>query len=600
MGILATGLAAASVVANHNDPDTPNLISQIVLLVITLWGVGISIFELKQDRAAALDEAERTAFSDPLTSLPNTRMLRRRADALLDARNVRINRPTGMIVLDLDGFRSANMLQGHRDGDRLLLAAARAMYEAAEANHLVARTGSDEFTVLVNDTTQESLAESGRRYREVVIAAIDRSAVRGVSIDASVGVAISGRDGNTFDDLVRSADRSMYLEKASHERDIQIRPRVAADAEVDGMPELLPFSSIPAREPPKSKLDELRWANRPTQVKFATVTWLFSVAAVLVSQLMPDATTTNWAVLSVLLVFGLAMAGIRYVTRPSVRLFQQLLDVVLATVALCAVILVTGKSASPAWPLALMILIYVGWFLPLNWIFPGTVLVILLVLSPLAFESTDSVSLYDAVTIFGGVGISIALMVILYYNHYYLLRAHSLTAALANLDPRAGTNNRRGFEERMRVELEQLSYGDIDALAVVMIDLGNFKSVSANYGRGIGNRMLTEVATALEETSREGDLVARLGGDEFAVVAPGVDAESARALAGRLVTAVSEALAASDLPSNQEVRPSAGFALYGMHGRTTDELVTAADIALTAAKTAARGSDRVSSFVVAL
>src|SRR4029079_5483300 len=173
-------------------------------------------------------------------------------------------------------------------------------------------------------------------------------------------------------------------------------------------------------------------------------------------------------------------------------------------------------------------------------------------------------------------------------NHYYLERAQTLTEQLASLDPRAGTYNRRAFEERMRVELDHLSYGDRDALAVVMIDLGNFKSVSANYGRLIGDQMLTEVAGALTAASRDEDCIARLGGDEFGIVAPGVDAESARALAQRLVDAVRGALQDSDLPSNAEVRPSAGFALYGMHGRTTDELVTAADIALTAAKTSGR------------
>jgi diguanylate cyclase (GGDEF)-like protein len=223
-----------------------------------------------------------------------------------------------------------------------------------------------------------------------------------------------------------------------------------------------------------------------------------------------------------------------------------------------------------------------------------------MIMGPAFLGNSSEVLILDVVTILGGIVVSAALLLVLYYNHYYLERARSLTDQLASLDPRAGTNNRRAFEERMRKELDELSYGDRDALAVVMIDLGNFKSVSANYGRVIGDQMLTEVASALDAASREEDCVARLGGDEFAIVAPGVDAESARALAERLVDAVREALEVTDLPSNEQVRPSAGFALYGMHGRTTDELVTAADIALTAAKTSGRDPNRVSSFVVAL
>ena len=64
-----------------------------------------------------------------------------------------------------------------------------------------------------------------------------------------------------------------------------------------------------------------------------------------------------------------------------------------------------------------------------------------------------------------------ALLLVLYYNHFYLERAQTLTEQLASLDPRAGSYNRRAFEERMREELNHLSYGDRDALAVVMIDL---------------------------------------------------------------------------------------------------------------------------------
>lgn len=584
---------------NADDPRMPHLISLDVVMLVTTWGITLALYQLRTDRLRAIAVAESTAFSDPLTGLPNTRMIRRRAETLLSARNQRINRPTGLVLLDLDGFRAANMLQGRRDGDRLLRAAAEAMVNAADAGQLVARTGSDEFTVLIPDTSPKQLDAAGERFRSAVLEALDKEARSSVRIDASVGTTISRAGGSGFDDLLREADRSMYLEKAAHERDGRLRPLVAAPA-LD--PELNASLSepAPARVHPTHRFDHLRWSNRPTQVRFASLAWLASTISVPIAQVMPDAPPTNWKILPFFTAFGIVTAVLRYVTPPSVRLSRQLFDVVSAGVVLAGVILVTGGDESVAWPITLFILIYAGWFLPLNWVVPGTAITMGIVLITLPLSPGDGLSLFDAVTIFGGTVIAITLLIVLYYNHYYLLRAQRLTDQLATLDPRAATNNRRAFEERMREELEQLSYGDTDALAVVMIDLGNFKSVSANYGRGIGDRMLALVAEALETASREGDCVARLGGDEFGVVAPGVDAESARALAGRLVEAVTETIEESDLPSNKEVRASAGFALYGMHGRTTDELVTAADIALTAAKTAPRDGDRVSSFVVAL
>jgi diguanylate cyclase (GGDEF)-like protein len=594
--VLTTIFAGLGVYFNYDDPAAPHFLSQTVLLVIILWAVGYSVFVLKQDRAAALDEAERTAFSDPLTSLPNTRMLRRRAEALLDARNERLNRRIGLIVLDLDGFRAANMLNGHRDGDRLLLAAADAMREMARTGELVARTGSDEFSVLTSNAKRESLDARGAEFRDAVLGAIDQISGVGVNIDASVGVALSGEDGATFDALLRSADRSLYLVKAEHERHATLRRSPLDDDREDA-------GWTPAQPPvnlPATRRDRLRWSNRPTQVKFTTISWLLSAVAVAISLAMPDAASGSKEAVGALVLFGAFIAAVRYATEVAARFSQQLLDVVIASIALGLTIHFTGNTASPALPIALLILIYIGWFLPLRTVLPVSLLAIIVIFTPYAFGSSTPVTILDAVTIVGGVLVSGALLLILYYNHYYLERAQSLTDQLASLDPRAGTYNRRAFEERMRQELDHLSYGDRDALAVVMLDLGNFKSVSANYGRAIGDQMLKEVAAALTAASREEDCVARLGGDEFGVVAPGVDAESARALAERLVDAVRDALDESELPSNAEVRPSAGFALYGMHGRTTDELVTAADIALTAARTAGRDPNRVSSFVVAL
>jgi diguanylate cyclase (GGDEF)-like protein len=593
---LTTVFAGLGVYYNYEDPAAPHFLSQTVLMIIVLWAVGYSVYVLKQDRAEALEEAERTAFSDPLTGLPNTRMLRRRAAALLDLRNERLNRQIGVIVLDLDGFRAANMLNGHRDGDRLLLAAADAMREVSLEGEFVARTGSDEFSVLTSNAERESLAARGAEFRTAVLGAIDQIAGQGVNIDASVGVALSGDGDATFESLLRNADRALYLVKAEHERHGSARRTI-----LDDEPPGAAWTPVdPPSSRPLTRRENLQWRYRPTQVKFTAISWLLSTIAVAISLAMPDAVDGSANAMVILISFGMFMAAIRYCTNVAHRFSQQLLDVLIASIALALTIQFTGNTASPALPIALLILIYVGWFLPLNRVLPVSIISLMIIFTPYIFGDDAPAQLLDVVTIIGGVLVAAALLLVLYYNHYFLERARTLTAQLASLDPRAGTYNRRAFEERMRVELDHLSYGDRDALAVVMIDLGNFKSVSANYGRLIGDQMLTEVAAALTAASREEDCIARLGGDEFGIVAPGVDAESARALAQRLVDAVRGALHDSDLPSNAEVRPSAGFALYGMHGRTTDELVTAADIALTAAKTSGRDPNRVSSFVVAL
>lgn len=594
------GFDAFAVAYHYGDPGLPHLLSQTVLFVPVIIAVGYSIFVLKGDRAAALEEAERAAFSDPLTGLPNTRMLRRRTEALLNTRNERIHRRTGLIVLDIDGFRTANMLRGHRVGDALLRTVADAMRELAADDMLLARTGSDEFSLLVPDADEQLLERLAGEYRDHVLEAIDNQPVASTMIDASVGYALSGEDVSTFTDLMRAADHIMYLQKSARERSPHVRRRPEEEVGWES------FSREPAPAPQPVAGESfafgrsLAWSKRPAQTRFLVVAWELSAAGVALSMMMPDR-IVDWSPAIVGLIVLAVLTGIiRYVTEPATKTWQHFAEMLYASIALATTIAVTGGGASPATPILLLILIYIGWFMELRWVVWTALLSSIIVLIPTAFASPHPTNIYDKVTTFAGLGVSAALLVILYYNHYYIERGRQLTARLANLDPRALIWNRRAFEDRMREELDRLSYGDRDALAVVIIDLGNFKSVAANYGRAIGDSLLRQVAAALTAASREGDCVARLGGDEFAIVAPGVDAESARDLAERLVAAVHDEIEQSDLPSNSQVRPSAGFALYGMHGRTTDELVTAADVALTAAKTSGRDPNRVSSFVVAL
>lgn len=592
-----TVFAALNVHTHYGDPQTPNLLSQISLLQVVLWTVAYSVYILKQDRASALRKAESTAFSDPLTGLPNIRMLRRRAEALLEGRNERIHGRTGIIVIDIDGFRAANIAGGRRDGDRLLIAVADAIRAVCPPDEMIARTGSDEFSVLVSGATQKSLKLHAERCRQAALAALNRSGRGAMTVSASTGTAITNGDGQTLDDLLRTADRAMYLQKAA-------RPAAQARRETyDPTPTTTEGdreTTAGSRATGNVTMDRLRWANRPVQTRFLSVAWLLSGCAVWISMRMPDAIEHNVALVNGLVLFAIFASIVFYLRPPALTFPLQLLDVLVATVTLSVTVYATGKGASPAVPIELLILIYIGWFLPRPSVVPLSLLSMTMLFSTLLLWPAPAPQTADLVGINGGFVLVFALITVLYLDRRSIDRADELTAQLASLDPRAGAYNRRAFEQRLADELDLLSYGDRDALAVVMLDLGNFPRVGAEHGREAGDRILTDTAAALAGASREEDCVARLGGDEFGVVAPGVDAESARALAQRLTGAVRKMLEHAELDVQEYLRPSAGFALYGMHGRTVDELLAAADIALTAAKTSGRDPNRVSSFVVGL
>lgn len=591
-----TLMSAIGIAIHHDDPEVPMMTARIVALLPIYWAVAFSVYALRTDRARAVAEVEEYTFGDPLTGLVNLRALRQRGDALLASRNERINRPTALLVIDLDGFRAANVLRGHSGGDRLLRDIADGIRSMAEPHHSLARTGSDEFMVLIENADAERLDEIAERYRRAVIAASTTTDESLPPVDASIGRAISPGDGRTFDELLTIADRDMYQVKLQHERqppsavaakpvgdDLGRRSRSAADTE---------FQSVsPIRH---------SWSTKPTQVRFVTSTWLLTTTVVLISLTMPDAVVDNWGAVLTLALFAYVLTGIRYFSPPSTKTWQQVIDVLVAIAALALMTYWTGGASSPAWPAGLLILVYVGWFMSLKWTVPMAIIAVGALLLPFAYEDVSMLLTLEIVGLIGGACVGFSLAAMIFYNHFYLERALALSHTLESIDPRTGVHNRREFERRLTAEIDALSYGDTDALAIVMIDLGDFKAVTASIGRGGADELLTQVGEALTGTSRGEDCVARLGGDEFAVILPGVTAETARALAQRFVRAVTDRVEDSQRDLGAPLVPSAGFALYGMHGRTKEELITAADVALTAAKTTGRGEERVSSFVVAL
>ena len=121
------------------------------------------------------------------------------------------------------------------------------------------------------------------------------------------------------------------------------------------------------------------------------------------------------------------------------------------------------------------------------------------------------------------------------------------------------------------------------SVAVLLMDLDNFKYVNDTLGHHIGDLVLRAVTARLEGVvKRRADTVARLGGDEFAVVLPGDDAVAAQTVA----KAILRSLEIPMVPAGQnlDVRASIGVALYPEHGRERSILLRHADVAMYAAK----------------
>ena len=161
----------------------------------------------------------------------------------------------------------------------------------------------------------------------------------------------------------------------------------------------------------------------------------------------------------------------------------------------------------------------------------------------------------------------------------------SLEEALAHRalhDPLTGLANRTLFFDRLRQAMLQAGR-ERRQVALVMLDLDQFKSVNDQHGHQAGDQVLRKAAQRLSIGLRRTDTVARIGGDEFAWVLPGVSGRQAAAvMMAKLLRAVSERYIVGG--RSIEVSVSAGMALFPDDGEDVDTLIRVADVELYAAK----------------
>ncbi|NTW41218.1 MAG: PAS domain-containing protein, partial [Cellulomonadaceae bacterium] len=193
--------------------------------LVSVLGVGRDITEAVHAR----EELVRIASTDLLTGLPNSQALFDRAPAILDAAQRREQR-TGVLLLDLDGFKAVNDTVGHAGGDLLLRAVAEQVRAQLHPSDLFVRLGGDEFVILIGGVSStDDLAAVADKVLSSLNELSEAPASRGASIGGSIGVAVFPEDGVTVETLVAHADIAMYQAKrAGRGRVEYFRPALGA------------------------------------------------------------------------------------------------------------------------------------------------------------------------------------------------------------------------------------------------------------------------------------------------------------------------------------------------------------------------------------
>lgn len=186
---------------------------ELGMVMSALDRMGRSLRQQREELQLNTQQLERQATIDALTGLANRALLTDRlAQALIHAR--RRSGGVGVLLLDLDRFKTVNDSLGHRSGDELLQGVARRLRACVREGDTVARLGGDEFVLVL--PAADGMADVAPVAQKILDGLLQPLEVNGhpLTVGASIGVAIFPTDGLNADDLLQHADLAMYRAKA--------------------------------------------------------------------------------------------------------------------------------------------------------------------------------------------------------------------------------------------------------------------------------------------------------------------------------------------------------------------------------------------------
>jgi diguanylate cyclase (GGDEF)-like protein len=168
---------------------------------------------------------------DVLTGLYNRRFLEDSAPKLFAIARRR-QQPVGMIMMDLDHFKSFNDIFGHETGDRILRQFAKTVTVSMRETNLAVRYGGEEFIVILPDTSTKSSTLVAERIRKSVMAMVVPSNAEKPlpQLTVSIGVAAFPEHGHTLEELIQASDKALYESKRSGRNCVTIAPTPEATA----------------------------------------------------------------------------------------------------------------------------------------------------------------------------------------------------------------------------------------------------------------------------------------------------------------------------------------------------------------------------------
>ncbi len=323
--------------------------------------------------------------------------------------------------------------------------------------------------------------------------------------------------------------------------------------------------------------------ERARMGRISGVLWILAAFITVANCYLPGAqhVAMGWifALSAVIFLYGLASAlGWLRWDRASMKVLGMGMGITIPVVGLG--IFLTGGAMSFVQPMLVLTLLYAAFFFPTQWAWPLSIELILVAGTPLLYDG-NAIEEAFLPTYIGLVAGFLSATWVLVGLRKRLLEAELHHRDIAHRDPLTGVANRRQFDAVLQREIAARSHpagrrrkSDESPLALLILDLDDFKTINDNHGHPVGDAILCQAAERAQSMLRSGDTLARIGGDEFAIVAPGVQGDAVRDLAESVCGALDTRYSDARTPSPTA---SIGWAVFPEDGRDFEALIRAAD-----------------------
>jgi diguanylate cyclase (GGDEF)-like protein len=515
-----------------------------------------------------LEQIQLVAATDPLTGIANRRTL----ESVLDleiARSRRTSVSLALVMLDIDHFKSFNDSQGHQAGDVALRNVAAAIADASREFDTVSRYGGEEFAVVLPLCSRDEAAQVAERLRQAA------SSVRAViPVTASAGVAVFPFDGTDADGLVRAADNALYAAKRAG------RNRLAVAGEEMPSGRTLEAGIDPAFQA------QILSTSATALGEGATAEDVVQSGAENLHRLLKNVPGAHVAVLG-----GTGNNVQILAPGPTRRLEVEEIPDLLRTCLVSPVaaqVMVSGAQLQLLFPQVVGTEQLSVSTAPLLMRYAWKGAVVATSEQPLPRSVREAISLL-------AVQLSVTLEnrelreAIQDARQRFSFVEEQLRHKALH-DPLTNIANRVLFTEQVNLGIRRRMRSG-NPLAVMTLDLDDFKTVNDSLGPALGDQLLIEVSHRLSATLRSGDLLARIDGDEFGVLIE----EDAREDAFRVADRILDVFKAPFLLEGREIAISAsiGVAFNDFPDEVGEDLIRNAVVAMHLAKAGGRGGCKV-------